>query len=105
MPVRRPGTMIVTQACGAIAALAALTLWPPSRGKMLLIPVAGADVNTVATIAVAGGAALIGTGPFPGSLVVTGDRAAIVRHIPAWTMIVMAPPPAGCGTVAPVRAA
>lgn len=82
----------------AIVALVVATMWPPVSGDMLLIPIGGADANRVARKAVAGGAALLGAGPFRGSMVVTGDRARIEHEIGSWDIVVLAAPPAGCRT-------
>lgn len=87
------------QATAAAAACAALTLWPPSSGKLLLVPIGGQSVDVVAKVALAGGAPLLGRGPLPGSLVVVGERAKIAREIKSWDIILMAAPPAGCGTI------
>lgn len=100
MPIRRPAPAILAQAAAAMAAMLALALWPPVSGKLLLVPIAGGDANAMARIARSGGAALIGAGPLPGSLVVVGDRAAVVAHLPLFTALVMAAPAAACGTAA-----
>lgn len=83
----------------AAIACAALTLWPPSSGKLLLVPIAGQSADAVAKTALAGDAALLGPGPFPGSLVVVGARAMIAKKINSWTIIAMAAPPVDCSAV------
>lgn len=88
--------LIPAQAAVAVIALSTLAMWPPAAGRMLLVPLSGGDANAVARTAIAGGAALLGTGPFPGSLVVIGNRARLAR-IASWGLVIMAPPPAGCG--------
>jgi len=40
---------------------------------------------------------LLGKGPFPGSLVVVGNRAQIARHIPTGDVLILASLPTGCG--------
>ncbi|MBJ6120787.1 hypothetical protein [Sphingomonas mollis] len=82
----------------AIIALVVVTMWPPVSGNMLLVPMTGGDANQVARVALAGGAALVGAGPFRGSMVVTGNRSRIEREIMSWNIVVLAAPPAGCGT-------
>jgi hypothetical protein len=91
--------LFLLQAIAAVTACAALALWPPSSGQLLLVPVGGQSVGEVAEVALAGGAPLLGTGPFPGSLVVVGERASVAREIKSWNIIIMAAPPAGCGTI------
>ena len=98
MLLRRPGPAILAQAAAAAAAMLALPMWPPASGKLLLVPISGGDANDMARIAVDGGAALIGAGPLPGSLVVSGDRATLLAHIPAAAAIVMAAPATACGS-------
>jgi hypothetical protein len=97
MPPRRPGPTILVQAGIAVAAMLALPMWPPASGRLLLVPITGGDANDMARIAIEGGAALMGAGPLPGSLVVVGDRAAVVAHIPHIAAIVMAAPVTACG--------
>lgn len=91
--------LLLLQATAAATACAALTLWPPSSGKLLLVPLGGESIGEVAEVALAGGAPLLGRGPFPGSLIVVGERANVARQINSWSIIIMAAPPAGCGTI------
>ena len=91
-----PNRMLVpAQIVAATFGLIALTMWPPASGSMLLVPL-GSDDGAIVQGALAGGAALLGAGPFPGSLVVVGDRARIAPRV-AWNTVIMAAPPAGCG--------
>lgn len=85
-----------------MTALIALPLWPPASGKLLLVPIGGGDANDMARIAIAGGAALIGAGPLPGSLVVAGDRASVAGRVPGFAALVVAAPAVACGSGAPV---
>lgn len=89
------------QAMVAVAAILALPVLPPVSGKLLLVPIAGGDANDMARIAVAGRAALVGAGPLPGSLVVFGDRASIMKQTPTFAAIVVAAPAVACGSDAP----
>lgn len=94
----RPAKLFVlAQGVIAMVALVALTMWPPTVGRMLLIPVGAGDANAAAKVALAGGARLLGAGPLPGSLVVIGDRPSIARRIRSWDMLIVSAPPAGCG--------
>ena len=91
-----PSRMLIpAQIATATFGLVALTVWPPESGSMLLVPL-GQDGGAAVQGALAGGAALLGAGPFPGSLVVVGDRARIAPRV-AWNIVIMAAPPAGCG--------
>ncbi len=94
--------MIAAQGAVVAAAFAVMAFWPPSSGRMLLVPVAGGDANVVAKVALAAGAGLLGSGPLPGSMLVVGDRARILRAITGSNIVVVAAPRGGCsptGTV------
>lgn len=85
-----------TQIAVAIAVLFGLAAIPPARGAMLVVPLAGSQAEA-ATIAIDAGAAIVGPGPLPGSLIVAGDRRAlwpIARHRHA---LLTAASAAGCG--------
>jgi hypothetical protein len=93
----KPASVVIPlQMLFAVAALALLALWPPRTGAMMLVPIGGGGIGAVARVALAGGAVLIGMGPFPGSLVVRGDRARIARGTTAGAIVILAAPPAGC---------
>ena len=87
--------LIPAQIATATFGLVALTMWPPASGSMLLVPL-DQDGGAAVQGALAGGAALLGAGPIPGSLVVVGDRARIAPQV-AWNIVILAAPPAGCG--------
>jgi hypothetical protein len=89
---------LAAQVTAGIAALAVMSLYPPAEGRILLVPVLDHDVNVTARLALSSGAALLGEGPLPGSLVVVGSRARMARVIHPWQMLMLAAPPAGCGT-------
>jgi hypothetical protein len=89
--------LLPAQAAVAAVGIMAAAMWPPSSGRLLLVPLLDGDRNMVAGIALAGGAMLLGPGPFPGSLVVIGDRSRLARRITGWTIVMTAAPPAGCG--------
>ncbi len=97
MKARAARYLIPLQGATAMLALVAFTMWPPSSGAMLLVPLASGSLDSVAKIALAGGATLLGAGPLPGSLVVVGNRSRIFQQIRAWDVVLMAAPPAGCG--------
>ena len=93
--------LIPAQVAIAIIAVVALAMWPPASGRMLLVQLTSADTNRVARVALAGNALLLGTGPFPGSMVVVGVRANIAHQIKTWKIVILAAPSAGCGANAP----
>lgn len=93
-----PAKILIPAQCAvAMIALTLLTMWPPQIGNMLLVPLIQSDANSLAKAALNGGALLLGEGPFPGSLVVIGNRSTIARRIRSWDVVIMAAPPAGCG--------
>lgn len=87
---------LVAQAICIVAAVAILTLLPPVRGAMLLIPL---NAGTGATIELArvSGARLLGRGPVSGSVIVEGDRSAIALRMMGHGTLVMAGRPNLCG--------
>ena len=81
-----------------VAGLAALALYPPAQGRMILVPVwPGAAAHLAANVIDRGGL-LVEGGPLPGSLVVSGNRGAIAPFMLAHGVLVLAAPAAGCGT-------
>lgn len=80
---------------GALALAAAallLPLLPPAEGPMLVMSWGAAP----AAIAVANGATLLGKGPWPGSLVVSGSRRRLVPALLAAGGIAVAAPALLC---------
>ena len=93
----RATSTVFFQATAIVFAFIGMALWPPRTGPLLLVPLLQQDTGTVVTLARAGGAMLLGTGPLPGSLIVSGDRLRIARLIHRWDVIILASPSAGCG--------
>lgn len=104
--VRAVSTLLVpVQAALALAGLMTVAMWPPRAGDLLLVPLFDRDANAAVRIALAGGAALVGPGPLPGSIVVSGNRSRIARQMSGWGTVLMAAPPAGCGTAGEIARA
>lgn len=71
--------------------LAAGLAMPPRRGEMLLLPLTGKSAGTVAALALAGGARIVGRGRLPGSLLVSAERGAMLaRALPAGIVVLRA---------------
>lgn len=87
----------------AAAIIVVIALWPPQRGAMLMIPLDG-RLATAVDVAMAGGAALLATGPLPGSMIVIGDRAALDRSAIGHGILLLAAPRALCGDRLPGKA-
>jgi hypothetical protein len=79
------------------AGLLLLVAVPPAHGRMLLIPYSTSAATGLVAVALSNGARLIEEGPFPGSLVVSGDRAALFPAMLRQGVLVTASPSAGCG--------
>lgn len=84
-----------------IAGAALLAMLPPARGVMLLVPVLSSDIAVPIRTAVAHGAAIIATGPVPGSILVYGDRARLAALWRSHRILLLAAPAAGCGRFLP----
>lgn len=70
-------TLVLGQCALVAAGLGAVAFAPPAQGAMLLVPVGGSGGGIV-NAAVSNGARLLGPGPLPGSIVVSGSRARIL---------------------------
>lgn len=81
-------------------ALACAAFWPPSQGRMLLVPLFPGASNHMLAHAVDGGAQLLGSGPFPGSVVVSANRLALASALGGNAVLILAAPPALCGSAA-----
>ncbi|MBO9714978.1 MAG: hypothetical protein J7495_18850 [Sphingomonas sp.] len=73
----------------ALAGLVLLALWPPVRGAMIVVPLSGQAADAV--LALEGGARLLGEGPLPGSLVVTGNRVKLAAALKGRALLLAAP--------------
>jgi hypothetical protein len=74
-----------------------LSLSPPDRGTMMLFPIGPTAPESSFTVALAAGALPMARGPWPGSLIVTGESAALRRASAGRAMIVIAAPSGACG--------
>ncbi len=76
-PARRRKGFVVLQAV-LLALAGGLAFLPPAQGRILIVPLGTADASRVAAWASAGGAKPVDSGPFAGSLIVEGARAALL---------------------------
>ncbi|CAN5261832.1 hypothetical protein BH10PSE13_BH10PSE13_13720 [soil metagenome] len=81
----------------AIASVVGLVAVPPASGRMLLLPVHAGGRDGLARIAIEAGARLVDQGPFNGSLVVSGDRAALMAVLVPRHVLVLRAEGGGCG--------
>jgi hypothetical protein len=80
-----------------VAAMLFGALYPPARGKMILVPVWPRAGHGMLARAIDSQALLVGYGPLPGSFVISGDRAAMFGTMLRHGVLVLAAPPAACG--------
>lgn len=73
----RPGLLLIGQCLLLLFGFVLLYAAPPARGQMLLIPMTGAARGALAAEAVSHGARLVAAGPWPGSLLVDGQRSSL----------------------------
>ena len=103
--MNRFGSILARHALTAQLALVGLALacaafWPPSQGRMLLVPMLPGAADRLLAQAIEGGARLLGDGPLPGSFVVTGTHPAIAAALRGRAILILAAPPALCGGAA-----
>lgn len=82
---------------GTVVALLLLTVAPPARGAMLLLPLDAAAREHLAALAIANGASLLKAGPLPHSLIVSGDRDSLLMPLGRRHVLVLAASSFGCG--------
>ncbi|MET0241597.1 MAG: hypothetical protein ABW184_17020 [Sphingobium sp.] len=85
------------QAVFVLAAMMGLVVAPPVSGEMLLIPTGAKGRDALAGIAIGAGARLVGAGPLSESLVVSGDRAALMEALMPGQALVLRAGWRGCG--------
>jgi hypothetical protein len=97
MPIANSRIWIAAQAAIVIAALAAMSLAPPVRGRMMIVSLNGQSAGAIAAWASRGDLRIIGIGPVAGSLVVDADAAGLARRAFGHGGVVLAAPSAECG--------
>jgi len=80
--------------------LAFISLSPPVRGEILLVPLTTRAATQVARLAIDRDARLIARGPFSGSLVVEGERARLTGTMLTAGIVPLAADSALCGALA-----
>ena len=98
VPTRRASRLsTLLQFLFVAGTVVALIAAPPASGQMLLVPLDGGGRDGLARVAVNAGARLIGPGPLDGSLVVSGERAALVAALMPAHALVLNAAIGGCG--------
>ena len=80
-----------------VGVLATVSVAPPPRGAMLLVSVTGMAPGEMLARTMPAGAVVLGQGPVAGSLVVRGERGAIVSAALGSGILVLAARETGCG--------
>ncbi|KQN10166.1 hypothetical protein ASE85_04425 [Sphingobium sp. Leaf26] len=93
----RCGLPLAAQCTLAIFGLLGLYAVPPASGRMLLLPLTEEAKAAVAPVAVATGARLVAKGPWPGSLLVEGERDALAPALLRRGVIALSAQIGGCG--------
>jgi hypothetical protein len=70
---------------------------PPEKGRMMLVPLTTDAAHGMVAMAIDRGASLVARGPLPGSIIVNGDRAILLRALLRQGVALVAAPVAGCG--------
>lgn len=90
--------MLVQGAVVTLALLAAI-LAPPEEGTMMVIPLDGEGMGRTIAWASGDGAALIGAGPLPGSILVYGKREQVTQAAWHHNGLVIKAPAIFCGSL------
>lgn len=90
--------MLVQGAVVTLALLAAM-LAPPEEGPMMVIPLDGEGMGQTISWASGNGAALIGTGPLPSSILVYGKRKQVTEAAWHHNGLVIKAPAIFCGSL------
>ncbi|MBC9034941.1 hypothetical protein IAG41_21325 [Sphingomonas sp. JC676] len=88
---------VAAQIACVVGAMLFAALYPPARGKMILIPIWPGAERGMLALAIDEHALLIGQGPLSNSFVVFGERSAIAAGMLRRGVLVLAAPPAACG--------
>lgn len=96
----RRGLPLAAQCALILFGLLGLYAVPPASGRMLLLPLTDGARASVASVAVAAGARLVAKGPWPGSLLVDGERDTLAPALLSRGVIALSAQMAGCGAPA-----
>jgi len=103
MPARPAdcGVSLAVLVQGVVVALALLAamLAPPSEGPMMVIPLDGGGMGRAMDWTIRDGAAFLGTGPLPGSILVYGKREQLTAGAWHHNSLVIKAPAIFCGSL------
>lgn len=91
---------LVGQCALILFGLAFLYAAPPTQGRILLVPMTDQARASLAPVAIAHGARLVSAGPWKGSLLVDGERAALARPLLQRGILLLSAQAGGCAGLA-----
>lgn len=94
---RSRASALLIQLLAIVGAVGTMAAAPPAHGRMMLVPLSAGAAHGMVAMAVDRGAALIGPGSLPGSLVIEGQRAALFQVLIQHGVALVAAPATGCG--------
>jgi hypothetical protein len=95
--LRSRAAALLVQLLAVVLAVGVAFLAPPERGRMMLVPLSADAAHGMIALAVEHGAALVGPGSLPGSMVVDGRRADLIGALFAHGVALLGASAAGCG--------
>jgi hypothetical protein len=87
----------VVQGLLAFTIVGGLIAVPPATGSMMLVSLDGVGRDSLARTAIDAGARLVDAGPFHGSLIVSGQRSALLGMMMERHVLVLRVFSGGCG--------
>lgn len=84
----------------AFSALSLLIAWPPSSGRLLLVPLSRDAAQSLVAAALTDETLLVTRGPLPGSIVVDGRRRKVAEALAGRAVILIAARATGCSASA-----
>ncbi|WP_298398572.1 hypothetical protein [Sphingobium sp.] len=92
---------MIGQCALTLFGIAALYAAPPAQGRILLVPMTGKARGVLAAEAVRHGARLVSAGPWAGSLLVDGQRAALSGPLLRRGILLLSTQVGGCAEARP----
>lgn len=91
--------VVLIQGLVVTLALLGAVLAPPKEGPMMVIPLGGEPMAGTMDWALGDGAAFMGAGPLPGSIMVYGKREPLTNNAWRHNSLVIKAPAIFCGTL------
>lgn len=88
---------LLIQLLAMVGIVGTLVAAPPASGRIMLVPLTAEAAHGMVATAIGQGASLAGRGPLPGSVIVNGDRAVLLKALVRQGVALLAAPVTGCG--------